>query len=80
MFDVKLKLKNHPGIAVEAESPPYSSFTAAHIWLISCQVDFHIWLISCQVLTMIFTNRVVMLALLIVSLCIFVNLSKPFVK
>ena len=26
------------GIAVEAQSPPYSSFTAAHIWLISCQV------------------------------------------
>ena len=29
----------HPGIAVEAESPPYGSFTAAHIWLISCQVS-----------------------------------------
>ena len=27
------------GIAVEAQSPPYSSFTAAHIWLISCQVQ-----------------------------------------
>jgi len=34
-----LLMLTHLGIAVEAESPPYSSFTAAHIWLISCQTQ-----------------------------------------
>lgn len=31
------------GIAMEADSPPYASFTAAHIWLIACQVNIYCW-------------------------------------
>ena len=27
------------GISVEAESPPYAAFTAAHIWLLACQTQ-----------------------------------------
>ena len=48
----------HPGIAVEAESPPYSSFTAAHIWLISCQVS---------IITMLITNTKVTLGSVVLT-------------